>query len=662
MNDPSGVQANEMDSNGAELTEPSGAPEGKPKKVKEAEKGRRHLTGPYGIIVTVVAVLGVLYQLYNVEFGIIPAIQLRSFHWAYLSLLAFLCYPAFRWSNKKRPSVLDCILAVVAFGVAIYVSFTWRAVAARLGIATDLEVILAVIAIFVVLELVRRVVGLPLMIVTAVFIAYAFLGPHMPGALVHRGASLGLFARVMYISTDGIFGIPLGISANYVLLFIVFGAFLKESGGGQLFTDIAFALVGKSVGGPAKACVVSSALFGMISGAAVANVVTTGNFTIPLMRKTGYDKETAGAIEAVASTGGQVVPPVLGASAFMMAEILGIPYATIAVAAIAAAVLFFVFLFINVHIEAEKAGLSGLSADALPKIGEALKSRGHLLIPLLVLIGVIVSGYSPGRAIFWSIVLVVAVSWLRKGTRMYPMAVIRALRDGAINTLPVVVACAAAGIITGVLSLTGVGLRFSSILISFSGGYMFSMLILAMIAALILGMGLPTSAAYIILAVLTAPAMISVGVPPLAAHYFLFFFGCLSTITPPVGLSAYAAAGIAQSNPIKTGLIALKLGLVGYVIPFLAVYRPGLLLLDTPLSNAAAIVFALVATVLLTYGVQGWRCNRRLRIVPRLAFIGLAIVVFLPVPYIVDFIAAGLGIALLVITGRKRPQLPPATA
>lgn len=615
---------------------------------------KRNLEGAYLLIVTIIAVIGVAYQFYNAGFGAQSEIQLRSIHWAYISFLAFLVYPALPTSSQQ-PTVADCVLAVATFATGAYVFLTWRLIAARLGFPIDRDVVFGVITIILILELVRRVVGLPLVIMTGVFIAYAFLGPYMPALLAHKGATLQGLIRTLYISTDGIFGVPIGISASYVLLFIIFGAFLQESGGGKLFTDVAFGLVGKSTGGPAKAAVVSSGLMGMVSGAAVANVVTTGTFTIPLMKKTGYDPATAGAVEAVASSGGQIMPPVMGAAAFMIAEMVGVNYGVVAISAIAAAILYYVYLYICVHIEAEKAGLKGLPVEMLPSVRQALKERGHLMLPLITMIILISMGFSPGKTIFWNTLFVVVVSYASKDTRMGIKSIIKAIRTGALNSVPVAVACAAAGIITGVISLTGVGLRFSSILISLSHGQLLPMLLLTMVAAIVLGMGLPTSACYAILSVLTAPALIEIGVPPLAAHYFIFFFGCISTITPPVALSAYAAAGIAEADPMKTGVIAFKLGMVGFIIPYLAVYKPGLLLLDTAFNNFIYIALSLLAVVTLTYGVEGWRSNKKLSIVYRLLFLVPTILIFLPTPLFIDLCSAAICIVMLVITSKKNP-------
>jgi len=582
---------------------------------------KRELDGPVAKIAMVVAIFGAIYHLYNAGFGSQSELQLRSMHWAFISFLAFLMYPARSRSPRQRISVWDGVLAVAAAICGLYIYFTWMDIADRMGFTIPRDIVFGIIEILLILEVCRRVVGLPLMILAAAFIVYGFAGPYMPLVFAHKGYGITAIVRVLYISTDGIFGLPIAISASYVVLFILFGAFLQASGGGKFFTDVAFGLVGRSIGGPAKAAVVSSSLMGTMSGAAVANVVTTGTFTIPLMKKSGYPPHLAGAIEAVASTGGQFVPPVMGAAAFMIAQIVNVPYGTVALAAIIPSVLYYFYLYLCVDLEAKKAGLKIINKADVPSVKDAFKERGHLLIPLVVLIYCIVVGYSPGKSIFWSIALIIVVSFFRKSTRMSIKDMLLAMENGIQNAIPVAVACAAAGIITGIISLTGVGLRFSSILISLSGNSEFLMLVMTMVASIILGMGLPTSAAYVILAVLTAPALINMGAPPLAAHFFIFFFGCVSTITPPVALSAYAGAGIAGADPMKTGFTAFRLGLVGFIIPFIAVYRPAILLQAEAWRVVLFTVLALAAIVGLTYCSVGFR-NKKLGVFERLLFFG----------------------------------------
>jgi TRAP transporter 4TM/12TM fusion protein len=609
---------------------------------KQVMENKRTLRGPVAKIVMVVAIFGAVYQLYNGGFGSQSELQLRSMHWAFISFLIFLLYPARDNSPRDRISVWDGVLALAGLSCGLYVYFTWMAIAERMGFTVPADIVFGVIAILLVLEACRRVVGIPLMILAGVFLVYSFIGPYLPLVLAHKGYGIDSIVRVLYISTSGIFGLPIAISASYVVLFILFGSFLQASGGGKFFTDLAFALVGRSRGGPAKAAVVSSSLMGTMSGAAVANVVTTGTFTIPLMKKNGYPPQIAGAIEAVASTGGQFVPPVMGAAAFMIAQIVGVSYGKVALAAIIPSLLYYFYLYLSVDLEARKSGVKAIDAEDLPSLKETFKERGHLLLPLFVLIFSIVRGYSPGKSIFWSIVLIVVVSFFRKSTRMSFSDILQAMESGIRNAIPVASACAAAGIITGIISLTGIGLRFSSILISLSGNSIFLMLVLTMVASIILGMGLPTSAAYIILAVLTAPALINLGVDPLAAHFFIFFFGCVSTITPPVALSAYAGAGIAGADPMKTGFAAFRLGLVGFIVPYIAVFRPAILLEAEIGKIILFTALALIAIYALTHGTVGYR-HRKLEWVDRgLLFLGAALILVK-----LDLILNGVGMLVL---------------
>ena len=649
MSEQAGIPA--AQDQGSELDETQEAKQQGSK--KNVLKSKRELTGAPYVVITVVAVAGVLFQLWNAGFGTLAEIQVRSMHWAYISLIAFLVYPPFARSSRTKVWIVDWVLAAATFASGLYIYVSWMDIANRLGFTIPREVVFGVITVILVLELMRRVVGWPLVITVGVFIAYAFLGPYMPMIIIHRGISLEGLMRTLYISTDGIFGMPMGISASFVILFIIFGAFLQESGGGKLFTDIAFGMVGKSTGGPAKASVVSSGLVGMISGAAVSNVVTTGIFTIPLMKRTGYSKTSAAAIEAATSTAGQIMPPVMGAAAFMMAEFIGINYGVIALSVIFVAVLNFVFLFVYVHLLAKKNGLMGMSADMLPSVMNSLKERGHLLIPLFVLIGLLIMGRSPGSSIFWAIILLMGISTFRKNTRMGPKQFVNAMRNGAINALPVAVACAGAGIITGIIGITGVGLRFTSILVYLSGGYLVPLLLLAMIAAIVIGMGLPTSAAYAILAVLTAPAIVHLGVPPLAAHFFILFFGCLSTITPPVGLSSFAAAGIAEADPMKTCIESFRVGFAGYILPFAAVFRPSILLIGTPFEIVFNMSFTVVLVISLVFVISGI-VYRKLTILERLLFLAPTIVLFLQLPIVFDLIAVGIVVIAFFLCRRGR--------
>ena len=466
---------------------------------------------------------------------------------------------------------------------------------------TTPDVIMGVIGVLLVIEATRRVVGIPMVVVVLVFIAYAFAGPYMPGVLAHRGLTPEQLIGHLYFTTEGIFGIPLGVSSTFIFLFILFGAYLESTGLGKFFIDIANALAGWARGGPAKVAVISSAFMGTVSGSSVANVAGTGSFTIPMMKKLGYRKEFAGAVEAASSTGGQLMPPVMGAAAFLMAEFVGVPYIDIVAAAVIPAILYFAGVLLGVHLEARFSNLKGIPRDQLPKAWVIFKERGHLAIPLVVIVYLLVTGFTPMRAALVAIVLSIVASALRKNTRMKPIEIVHGLETGARNVLGVVIACAAAGIIIGVVTKTGVGLKLASGLLALSGGYLLPTMFFTMIASLILGMGVPTTANYVITSTIAAPALIQMGVPVLAAHMFVFYFGIIADVTPPVALAAYAASGISGGKPLLTGLNASKLAIAAFIIPYIFVLSPELLMIN---ATAVTLVFAVVTALLGMVGVS----------------------------------------------------------
>ena len=408
-----------------------------PKKKQKAEKPekqaivtKRELAGVLEIIATAICVVGVIFQLYNAGFGAMTELQLRAFHWMYIGFLGFLLYGVNPSRHTDKVPFYDIIFAVLTAACCIYLFFSWDRIARDFGFINTTDTVVGIILVVLVLELTRRAIGMPLVIVSLVFLAYAFFGGYITGIFASQNFSLNQVVRTLFASTDGIFGMPIGVSASYVVLFILFGSFLQESGGGELFTDVAFGLVGRFRGGPAKSAVVSSCLFGMISGAAVANVVTTGTFTIPLMKKGGYKPHFAGAVEAVASCGGQFMPPIMGAAAFMIATNCDVPYGTVAISAIVPALLYYFYLYLCLDMEARKSGLEGMDPADLPSIKGALKKRGHMLIPLVVLIYLLVNGYSPGKSVFWSIILLIATAAIRKDTRMGWKTIVRAMKNG----------------------------------------------------------------------------------------------------------------------------------------------------------------------------------------------------------------------------------------
>jgi TRAP transporter 4TM/12TM fusion protein len=605
----------------------------------------RQYTGIAAIIVSTIAVVLSLFHLYTAGFGILLALKQRAVHLGFIFTLIFLLYPALK--NKKDNKFilgLDLLLALGSIAISSYIIINYEALVRRAGMFTQLDYYMAILAIIIVLEGTRRVIGPELPVISILFLIYARYGRIMPGMLAHRGYSWSRIASHMYFTTEGIFGIPLGVSATYIFLFLLLGAFAKRTGLGDLFIDLALSLTGRSTGGPAKAAVVSSGLMGSISGSSVANTVTTGSFTIPLMKRVGYDSQFAAAVEASASTGGQIMPPIMGAAAFIMAEFIGVPYVTIAKAAILPAILYYITVGLMVHFEAKKTGLEGMSPALIPKFLTVLKTRGHMIAPLIIIFYYLFKGYTPLRAAFLGILVSFALSFLKKDTRMSLMDLIDTLKEGAISALGVAAACAAVGFIVGVTTLTGLGLKFTSITVALARGNLFLALFFTMIACTILGTGLPTTATYIVLATMAAPALTQLGVPILASHLFVLYFGVVADLTPPAALAAYAGAGIAGSNPLKTGITAVKLAVAGFVVPFVFAYSPSLLLIDTSWTEVLIITGSSILGVFgLAAAVLGY-LNRKTTIIERLLLVGSSIGLLFPGGYS-DFI----GIALLAL-------------
>lgn len=573
----------------------------------DSESNTMEYAGAMKAFVSALAITFSVFQLYTAIFGVLDAWLQRSIHLGFGLSLAFLLYPMRKsWSRTKiHPS--DVLLAILGAAAPAYIVIEYRALILRAALPTTTDIIVGAIGIALVIEAARRVVGIPMVCVVAVFIAYAFGGQYMPGVLAHRGLDLDEFISHVFFTTEGIFGIPLGVSSTFIFLFILFGAYLESTGLGKFFIDMANALAGWASGGPAKVAVLSSGLMGTVSGSSVANVVGTGSLTIPMMKKLGYHKNFAGAVEAAASTGGQLMPPVMGAAAFLMAEFVGIPYIEIVKAAIIPAVLYFLGVWLGVHFEAKRGHLQGIPRDQLPRFGEILRERGHLAIPLITIVYLLVSGYTPMRAALVAMVLSIVCSALRASTRMKPIEIVKGLEKGARGVLGVLVACAAAGIIIGVVTKTGVGLKMASGLLELSGGLMLPSMFFTMLTAIVLGMGVPTTANYVITSTIAAPALIQMGVPILAAHMFVFYFGIIADVTPPVALAAYAGAGISGGNALKTGVNASKLAIAAFIIPYMFVLNPELLLINglTP-SLMLALVTAVVGMIALSSSLIGY--------------------------------------------------------
>lgn len=583
----------------------------KNKAIDEMDEFSKHrsLKGWINRIIITIAVLMSLFHLYTATFGIFTSILQRSIHLAFTMILIFSIIK----SRKSEKSVSIPWYDYVLIGLSIistgYIIITAEEITSRFSFVTPLSTTQVIIGVFLTILLVeatRRTIGNALTIIVLLFIAYGLFGQFLPGALGHSGFSLEWMMEQLYYTTSGVFGIPLGISATFVFMFILFGKFLEKSGGGQFFIDLSIATMGKYRGGPAKTAVVSSAMLGTISGSAVANTVTTGAFTIPLMKKTGYNKDFSGAVEAVASTGGQIVPPIMGAAAFIMASYLGIPYSQVALAAIIPAILYFLCLLFQVDFRAQKLGLKGLPKIELPNTKDVLKKGYIFFAPLLIIIVLLFIGYSPMRAGLIAIVTVIAITLLKSASRLNPRKLTSILSEGARASLETAIACAASGLIMGIISMTGIGLKFSSFIISIAGGSLLLTLIYTMIASIILGMGLPTVAAYIVQVGLTIPALIDLGVAPLAAHMFVFYYACLSAITPPVALASFAGAGIAGADPLRTSIAGMRLGISAFIVPFFFIYGPAMLLDGSVLEIIMVLITSIIGIFALAAVVENW--------------------------------------------------------
>ena len=544
--------------------------------------------------------LAISYSLFHlfITYHPLPELIQRAAHVSIGLGLIFLLYPARQRTSRSKVSLIDWGLVLLSFASFAYLFIEYQDImTTRGGIPNQLDVMFAILTVVLVIEAARRVMGWMLPILGLIFLAYPFISHFnwMPDRLLTRPYTISDIFGQMYLKTEGLYSSAIGASVTFIFLFILFGAFLAKSGMGKLFNDLAMALAGHKQGGPAKVAVISSGFMGSINGTAVANVVGTGSFTIPLMKKIGYHKNFAGAVEASASVGGQILPPVMGASAFIMAETTGVSYGTIALAALLPALLYYLGVLAQVHFRAGRDNLKGVPKADLPRVKAVLKERGHLLIPIVALVFFLFQSMPVSYAAVYTIILTVVVAGLRKSTRMGVKDVLDALADGAKQSLSVMAACAVVGIIIGVVSLTSLGSVMTSSIMSIGAGSLFLTLFFTMLASMILGMGLPSIPAYIITATMAAPALANFDIPVLVAHMFVFYFGLFANITPPVALAAFAGAGIAGGDPMRTGFQALRLSLAGFIVPFLFVYNPAMLMIDTAGAAVNAREFAFPA-------------------------------------------------------------------
>ena len=574
-----------------------------------------------GWIIVGASVTAAVFHLYAAGFSPFTALVQRPVHLALMATLGFLGVGVqFRRSREKegeldqeagppRIGPLNYVLAGLSVLACLYLASENQELVSRSGNPTLLDLVAGGVMVVLVLELARRATGWGLVTVCIMALVYAVSGPYLPGFLAHRGYGVTRIVEQLFLSTEGIWGVPLGVSADFVYLFVLFGVVLDTAGGGALLIALANKVAGRTRGGPAKTAAVASAFMGSLSGSAVANVVTTGTFTIPLMKRAGFRPFFAGAIEAAASTGGQLMPPVMGAGAFILATWTNIPYLEVAAAAVIPAILYYAALLAAIHFRACAMGIEPVREVTPEKIRDKL----HLLLPLGAIVLLLAMGRSPMRAAFWGVTSALVMACLRPATRPSLPELGEVMERAGRGAVQVAAACAAAGVVVGVASLTGIGLRMSELIVTISGGNLLAALILTAIGSIILGMGLPTTAAYVVLAALGAPALVQLGVPLLAAHLFIFYFGCISNVTPPVSLAAFAAAGISGSPALKTAVSAALLAGAGFVVPFMFVYGPELLLIGNPVEIMLAFVTGLLGVIALASAGMGY-ARRPLRV------------------------------------------------
>ena len=630
------------------------------RKAEERSESRRSLSGPMLIVVNIIGVLFSLFQLYAAGFKTMDVSLFRAAHLGFGLLLTFLLYPLYKKAPMKTVPWYDFVWAVLAAVPCVYIVTQYKVINSHAGIVTKTDLIMGLILIICVLEAARRVVGPVLTGIAAFFLLYSVYGKLFVGIFQHRGVSWTGLTRHMIYTLEGLFGTPLGASASFIFLFCLLGALMSHIGADKVLIDLAVGLFGRATGGPAKASVVASALFGTISGSSLANVTTTGTFTIPLMKEVGYEPEFAGAVEAASSCGGQIMPPIMGATAFIMAEFVGTSYINVCLAAAVPALLYYVAIFISVHQKAVKKGLRGLPASELPSVKQVLMQRGYLLLPLLSIVAFLIMGFSPSMAGFIAIIITIVISWFKKESRLTPGKLFVAFANGAKGSLGVVIACAVVGFISGSFTLTGLGLKMASIVTKLAGGNLFLTLVFAAIASLILGMGVPTTANYIVVSMICVPAVAKMGVPAMAAHLFCFSFGIVSDLTPPVALGALAGAGLAKAKFGPTALNATKLGIAAYIVPFFFVYNPILLLGQAPftLMTLIQILFAVIGIFGISSSFYG-QYMTEMKPIERMVLLPAALLTIFPEIYtsLIGFvIMALLAVWQLVIKTRKNRQ------
>ncbi|WP_320129380.1 TRAP transporter fused permease subunit [uncultured Sphaerochaeta sp.] len=593
-----------------------------------------------------------LFHMWTASFGVYPSYKMSAVHWAFVGSFILLVKP----SKFKGGFVLDAVLMILNIFICVYEVKLQDSFVNNAGVYSQTDVYISMLAVILAFIIAGRMVGKVLPIIAAIFVAYAYLGRYIPGMFRTTKFSLQRIAPYLYTAYDGLFGQTITVSAQFIYLFVLFGSLLELTGAGEFFVNISYALTKRIKGGPAQAAVFSSMLMGTINGSGAANVVTTGTFTIPLMKKVGFKSSFAGAVEAVSSSGGQIMPPVMGAVAFLMSEMTGIAYSKIALSAIIPAILYYATLSISVYFMAKKIDVPEPDQSNLKSAWVILKSGWPYLLPIGMLIAMLIIGYSAQRSAFFSILCTIVIGFVMNRNNMTVSNFIKALQNSVKGIAPIAAACFLAGIVMGIINLTGLGLKISGIIETIANGNLFIGLFLAMFTSLLLGMGLPTSAAYMILAVLVAPALMKMGASMMAAHLFILYFGALSTITPPVALSTFAAAGIAEANVWSTGKDAMKLACTGFVIPFVFVYNSQLLLGGSFLEIIFAFVTAFLGCAIIAASLIGW-LKVDISMVGRILLFPAGIMLFIAHPLYWNLVGLILTMVVIFIETKKYKRI-----
>lgn len=610
-------------------------------------KTRKDLTGFWKVLIAVVAIAMSLFQVWSVTWGALDPFAQGAVHVSFVLVITFMFYGFSKKKHSKKPTIIEIIFVILAIAAAIYFIVNNDRISFRKSMfdpLTSLDIFFGLVYIVLSFEAARRTIGAPIVIVVSFFILYALFGHNLSGLWAHRVLSVTDVIDQLSFTLNGIWGSPIAVASTFVFIFVLFGAFLQKSGAGNFFFDISSALTGSARGGPAKVAIFASALFGTISGSPTANVVTTGSFTIPMSKRLGYRPAFAGAVEAVASTGGSIMPPVMGSSAFLMAEVTGIPYGKIVIAAIIPALLYYLSLFMMVHFEAVRTNLPRQNKEDIPKARDVMAKGWQYLIPLAVMTWLLIIGKSPSLTGVYAILAVIAVSWFRRDTRMGIKEILEALEDGAKTSVPVTTACAAAGMVIAGIVSTGLGGKLTSIILGATNGLMFPTLLVTMMICIILGMGMPVAAAYVLTAMLAAPALMAMGVPKISAHLFIVYFSIISAITPPVAVAAFAAAGIADANPNRVGFEATRLGIAAFIVPFMFVAQPALLMQGPVLPIIQSAITASIGVTLLAGGVIGWFVTRTSW--PERILLMIAGLALIDPGALTDAIGIGIGVAI----------------